>query len=310
MWTVSASSPFLLVQLISRTKSCGTTPKTGNSLSNLLTSWRWRDNLITGLLRVANNALNGRKSGSSIFLRESICSFGELANMFSQSRWNSSDATSPPRPTALTVVWYWSPACIFLWSVAGSAISGVVLHFTFPNLYAHSSVWTMYSTLKRLLCQDLLLLALVSWWKIWEVRNKELHGSTEGIPSDIVAWSHEYLTLYHEAQVKPIPPSSTPLLTSWIPPDLGYIKVNADAAFPENSNFFRVGMIARDDRGVTKWWTRKEIQGRPQPTDGEAMAILFGIQTAIHHKCRKVIVETDCLPVHGYLVEKQRGLVS
>lgn len=69
-------------------------------------------------------------------------------------------------------------------------------------------------------------------------------------------------------------------------------------------------MIARDDRGVTKWWTRKEIQGRPQPTDGEAMAILFGIQTAIHHKCRKVIVETDCPPVHGYLVEKQRGLVS
>lgn len=110
--------------------------------------------------------------------------------------------------------------------------------------------------------------------------------------------------------MKPVPPSPTPLPAIWVPPDPGYIKINIDAAIPENSSFFRIGMIARDDRGVTKWWARKEIQGRPTPTECEAMAALFGVQMAVRHKWRKVIVETDCLPVHGYLAKQQSGLVS
>lgn len=90
--------------------------------------------LMLGLLRTENRVLNGRKSGTSIFLRESVCLFGELANRLSQLRSNFFDATSPLRPTALIVVWCRSPAFISLWSAEGLVKYGVVSHLISPNL--------------------------------------------------------------------------------------------------------------------------------------------------------------------------------
>lgn len=52
------------------------------------------------------------------------------------------------------------------------------------------------------------------------------------------------------------------------------------------------------------------VQGRPQPSEGEAMAILFGIQSAKQHKWSRVILETDCLPVYCYLCRQASDLVS
>lgn len=214
---------------------------------------------------------------------------------------------SLPHRTVFTVIRSWKPFSMFLWSVGLCDIwRGSPFHLPSFDVTDPCGLCSV----KAQSSPDLFLLALVIWWKTWEVRNVELHGSNERIPIEIVEWSREYITLYNEAQTKPTPSSSVSLPCIWIPPYPGCIKVNVDAAFPENSNFFRISMITLDDRGVTIWWARKEIWGRPQSSNGEAMAILFGIQTAILHNWRTVTVETDCLPVHRYLVKQQCGLVS
>lgn len=71
-----------------------------------------------------------------------------------------------------------------------------------------------------------------------------------------------------------------------------------------------MGLVARNAQGVTVWWARKDIVGRPQPSEGEAMAVVFGVSTALLHGWSKVIIETDCFPVFQYLSSSSSSLVS
>lgn len=73
---------------------------------------------------------------------------------------------------------------------------------------------------------------------------------------------------YHSAQIKPPPIESMNLPKVWKPPDRGGIKVNVDVAIPNGSDYVRVGLVARNEHGVTIWWARKEMSGRPPPSDG------------------------------------------
>lgn len=50
--------------------------------------------------------------------------------------------------------------------------------------------------------------------------------------------------------------------------------------------------------------------GRPHPSEGEALVASFGVQTAAQQGWRRVIIETDCLPVHRYLSHHSSPLVS
>lgn len=61
------------------------------------------------------------------------------------------------------------------------------------------------------------MIALIMLWKTWELRNKEVHGSVEGFPSNLVRWAKEFLTTYQEAQTKPVSSSSMHLPQVWIP---------------------------------------------------------------------------------------------
>lgn len=55
----------------------------------------------------------------------------------------------------------------------------------------------------------------------------------------------------------------------WIPPPFSIIKLNVDVAFPSNSDFHRVSMVARDSSGSCLWWCSSVIIGRPLPIDIE-----------------------------------------
>lgn len=164
--------------------------------------------------------------------------------------------------------------------------------------------------MKEALPHEEFLVGLVVWWKSWEIRNKEVHGVEDGVPSDVVKWSREFLALYQESQIKPPPPAPEVLPSIWVPPDPGFIKINVDVAFPKNAYFIRVGMVARNAQGVTIWWARKAIVGQPPTSVGEAMAAMFGVHTAIKHGWKKIIIEKDCLPVFRYLSHPSSELVS
>lgn len=85
------------------------------------------------------------------------------------------------------------------------------------------------------------------------------------------------------------------------------IKLNVDVALPEYADFIRVAMVARDARGVTIWWARREVVVHPQPSEGEAIAVVFGVNQAIQQGWERVTIETDCLPVHFYLLSRTSG---
>lgn len=89
--------------------------------------------------------------------------------------------------------------------------------------------------------------------------------------------------------------SGQPSCASWSPPPAGFIKVNTVVGFPNSRPDSWSSMIARDSTGRCVWWGKKMIVGRPKPVDGEALAMLNGLQVAVDHGWRNVILETDRL---------------
>lgn len=182
--------------------------------------------------------------------------------------------------------------------------------FNLPVTDSHTSMWQLFQMFKRSLQPDLFLVGLVICWKVWEVRNLELHGDPHGFPSNVYRWSSEFLQTYHEAQVPSSAVPGTILPSSWEPPARDVIKVNVDAAFPGILDVFHTSLVARDFTGKCVWWRRRVMHGRPAPSDEEAVAVLRGVQESLAKGWRKVLIETDCLPVYRYLRDDRSSLVS
>lgn len=161
---------------------------------------------------------------------------------------------------------------------------------------------TLFRKLKSPLSRDELFVGMVVWWNVWEIRNNEIHGVEDKAPPDLVGWAREYLAVFHASQMKFTPVATEGLPSIWVPPHPEWVKINVDVAIPEGVDFIRVWMVAGNASGLTIWWARKEIVGRPQPSEGEVMAVVFGVHTAIQQAWPRVIIETDCLPVHRYLL--------
>lgn len=83
--------------------------------------------------------------------------------------------------------------------------------FSLPQVNSYDSMWSLLQLLKRSVSEELFIVGLVTWWKIWDVRNKEVNGIEGGFPSDLIGWARNYIEMYHSAQVKPPPAQSTPL---------------------------------------------------------------------------------------------------
>lgn len=182
--------------------------------------------------------------------------------------------------------------------------------FFLPRVDRNATMWTIFAHLKDCLPRELFLLGLVLCWKVWAIRNDQLHGSNSGFPMDVVGWCSEFIKAYHHAQ-SPIPsPSLHTGNVEWLPPTSGLIKVNVDVALPSKSDFFRVSGVARNDRGQCLWWYRSDLAGRPHPSDGEAMAMLHGVRAAMGRGYHRVIMETDCFPIFRYLSSCSSSFIS
>lgn len=83
-------------------------------------------------------------------------------------------------------------------------------------------------------------------WKVWEVRNLEVHGDARGFPPNVVAWATAFLDSYAQAQHMSLSSNSPPLPCTWELPDRDTMKVNVVVTLPPHSESFFVGMVARD----------------------------------------------------------------
>lgn len=180
--------------------------------------------------------------------------------------------------------------------------------FNLPVLDPQAPMCSIFQWLKEKLLPDLFHIGLVVCWKVWKMRNLEFLG--EDRPPDVVAWATAFLDSYKQAQLRNSISTTPALPNTWTPHNRSNIKVNVDVGLTPNSDSFVVSMVARDCDGRCIWWRRKEILGRPSPSDGEAAAVLFGNQVAMQRSWRRVIIETDCLPVHCYLLQRRSSFES
>lgn len=169
--------------------------------------------------------------------------------------------------------------------------------FKIGSIDTQCSMWAILEVLRRSLSAELFLDAMVLCWKLWEIRNNELHGSLDDSPGDSVAWASDFRAIYLAAQLGDAVERDNIVAVQWRPPDPGTIKINVDLALPTGHDFIQIGMVARDSNGRVVWWLVKKVAGRPAPMDGEAMAVYHGVLLARNKDWSRVIVETDCLHV-------------
>ncbi|XP_012856167.1 PREDICTED: uncharacterized protein LOC105975516 [Erythranthe guttata] len=147
-------------------------------------------------------------------------------------------------------------------------------------------------------------------WKIWELRNKKLHGEKDILLGDLVNWCRSYLSTFQRTCTKALHGTVPFHSASWNPPEFGCVKVNFDVAFPRGGNYYVMANIARDYNGKCLWWSTKKILGRPLPIEGEAHAALFALVKAKNMSVVTVVIEGDNLQVINTLQDISQSHTS
>ena len=81
----------------------------------------------------------------------------------------------------------------------------------------------------------------------------------------------------------------------WKKPDHGWIKVNSDAAFQENGFSGATACITRNEQGQFKVEQARWYDRAMDVCMMEALGGRDGLQLAVQHGERRVVLETDCL---------------
>ena len=150
----------------------------------------------------------------------------------------------------------------------------------------------------------LLDMILMIAWSIWRNRNEVRHGGKNMTAAEIYGRAAKVLHEYTMAQEIPHQLHITqPAQHRWIPPPLGWYKVNVDGAIFSKHKWSGIGVIARDDKGLVVAAMSKKLELPLQPLEIEAKALE---QAAIFAKdicLQKVIFESDnmvvCSAVRG-----------
>ncbi|WCJ43858.1 hypothetical protein M5689_024567 [Euphorbia peplus] len=101
--------------------------------------------------------------------------------------------------------------------------------------------------------------ALIIMWWLWFRRNKWVHDKIWLDSSLVIEKVDAFISDYHQAidyHTHINPSSQIPSyggldsIKIWYPPSNGVVKVNCDAAWGDNGLICRVGIIARDNKGL------------------------------------------------------------
>ena len=119
--------------------------------------------------------------------------------------------------------------------------------------------------------------------RIWLRRNTLIHEGTFSHPNAIVVQATTALKEYHYAQMEPkveVAPLGHAQSGGWEALQLGWHKVNWDAALGVQSGRMGLGVVIRDHMGRLVAARSLSRQGGLDPDAAEAMAALLATQTA------------------------------
>jgi hypothetical protein len=141
---------------------------------------------------------------------------------------------------------------------------------------------------------------MVSFWHIWDARNKSREGEGMLNPSCIAAKIKVYVELISTFLYKPPPlnrcepSSSTP---KWVLPLEGTVFVNVDKATFASTRKMGVGIVVRDHNGNIIVACGEQINEVIIPEMVEALAIRRAISFSLDEGFSRVIIGLDCLVV-------------
>ncbi|XP_038726424.1 uncharacterized protein LOC120017318 [Tripterygium wilfordii] len=104
--------------------------------------------------------------------------------------------------------------------------------------------------------------------------------------------------IFSKSHYSSSPPQHSPPLPAsshWIPPPVGRLKINVDAAWSVINSYAGVGAVVRDANGVILASSFKRIPSAGGSLYAEATAFLFGIELAVALNITSFILEGDAL---------------
>jgi ribonuclease HI len=180
--------------------------------------------------------------------------------------------------------------------------SGHMIHLN-RRAFTSPRVWTLDFIDK---CTDLeASILMVSMWHIWDARNKLREGDGMLHPASLAARINAYIDLICQHLYKPKPfyrrePSVT---QKWVPPPMGSVLVNVDAAVFASSRRMGAGIVVRDHAGLFITACGDSQQEVTSPEMAEALALRRAVSFAVNEGFTKVIFASDCLSVINRIAE-------
>jgi ribonuclease HI len=137
----------------------------------------------------------------------------------------------------------------------------------------------------------------VTCWHVWEARNDARNGNGLMHPDRVAGKIKAYVNniiqfCYKSPSAKRCDPSSVP---RWVPPPVGQVCVNVDAAIFAADHRMGWGAVVRDHSGLLKLACSEGIPGIVSPEIAEATAIRRALVVAKDHGFRNIVLVSDCL---------------
>ena len=160
-------------------------------------------------------------------------------------------------------------------------------------------------------------------WRSWQVRNNIVHESekfsVEGSAKFLLRYWSELCDIRQQRQAfdskgkGPVIDSLTKegvrkvrVQERWKPPDEGWIKINVDGAFDNNTCQGGLGIIIRDHLGkvlLSAWFY---LSSGRDAEEMEALACKEGLTLAAEWTASPSILESDCANIIKYLHQPER----
>jgi ribonuclease HI len=147
-------------------------------------------------------------------------------------------------------------------------------------------------------CGDLEATVLaVTCWHIWDARNKLREEHTMVSPTSVAAKIKAYVDIIveHLFRTKPSHSREPSSLSCWVPPPIGMVLINVDAALFASSRRMGAGVVIRDHNGVCVAACSDSYQEVTIPELAEAMAMRRSLIFAKYESLDHVSLATDCL---------------
>ena len=136
-------------------------------------------------------------------------------------------------------------------------------------------------------------------WRIWKARNNVVLNNLRESPSITVvrakAETNEWLNATQTQGPRRLPKRTTAAgNTTWVKPQMPYIKCNFDASFTVQDLKATGGWIIRNHNGTPEHWGSMVLDHTSTPIEAETKALLAALQQIWIRGYTHVIMEGDC----------------